>query len=135
MKALKVILWISAIGSGLSGFASAFLPWHIITGWIASSGVQPPGNESATIYMFRLGFMAYGMMGVFFGILATNPLKYGVMLPFAACFLICYALFRFVGGIAYQYPVGHYLGDFITGILFGVLILILRKRALKSKEG
>jgi len=132
MKVLKVILWISAIGSSLSGFVSAVLPWQMITGWIASSGIQPPGNEPATIYMFRLGFMAYGMMGVFFGILATNPLKYGVMLPFAACFLICYSLFRLVGGLLYQYPVWHYIGDFIIGIVFGILILILRKRALKS---
>jgi hypothetical protein len=134
VKALKIILWISAIGSSLSGFVTAILPWHVITGFIASSGVQPPGDEPSTIYMFRLGFMAYGMMGVFFGILARNPLKYGVMLPFAACFLVCYSLFRLVGGILYQYPIWHYMGDVITGIVFGVLILILRKRALKSSN-
>lgn len=133
MKGLKIILWISAIGS-LSGFVTAILPWHIITGWIALSGIHAPGNEPATIYMFRLGFMAYGMMGIFFAVLARNPLKYGAMLPLAACFLFCYALFRLVGGILYQYPVWHYIGDFIVGIVFGILILILRNRALKSTE-
>ena len=133
MKGLKIILWISAIGS-LSGFITSILPWHIITDWMTLTGIQPPGNEPATIYMFRLCFMAYGMIGVFLLVLARNPLKYGGMLPLAACFLIFYALFRLVCGILYQYPVWHYIGDFIVGIVFGISIFIFRKKALKSVE-
>ena len=133
MKALKIILWISAIGS-LSGFITAFLPWHIIMDWMILTGIKPPGNEPATIYMFRLGFMAYGMIGIFLLVLAKNPLKYEAMLPLAAGFLICYALFRLVGGILYKYPIWHYIGDFIVGIVFGIFILVLRKRVLKNAE-
>lgn len=131
MKGLKIILWISAIGC-LFGFIYAILPWQIMIHWMETTGIQPPGNEPATIYMFRLGFMAYGVLGIYLGILARNPLKYGAMLPLAAFFLVCYGSFRLAGGILYEYPIWHYIGDFIVDIVFGIVILILRKRALKS---
>jgi hypothetical protein len=132
MKALKIILWFAAISGGLSGFINAFLPWHLINEWMIYTETPTLGNEPATIYMYRLGFMAYGMFGVFLGILALNPLKYGAMLPFAASFLFCYASFRLVGGILYQYPIEKYVPDFVICFLLGSLILFLRKRVLKT---
>ena len=131
MKTLKIILWVSAIGC-LSGFINVIIPWPLITDWMLFTGVEPIGNEPASIYMFRLGFMAYGMMGIFFAILAKNPLKYGAMLPLSACFLIGYGLLRLVGGIIYQFPVWHYIGDFIVSIAFGVSIFVFRSRALNN---
>ena len=133
MKILKIILWISAIGC-LSGFINVLIPWPLITDWMLFTGVEPIGNEPASIYMFRLGFMAYSMMGIFFAILAKNPLKYGAMLPLAACFLIGYGLLRLTFGIIYQFPVWHYIGDFIVSIAFGASIFVLRRKALSKKE-
>ena len=130
MKTLKIILWFIAICAILSGFFNAILPWHIINDWMTITGSPNLGNEPATIYMYRICFMAYGMIGVFFGILARNPLRYGAMLPFAASFLLCYASFRLIGGVLYQYPIGLYIGDVVLNILLGFLILFLRKRIL-----
>ncbi len=133
MKILKIILWISAIGC-LSGFINVIMPWPLITKWMLFTGVEPIGNDPASKYMFRLGFMAYGMIGLFFIILAKNPIKYSTMLPLAACFLIGYGLLRLTFGIIYQFPVWHYIGDFIVSIAFGASIFVLRSRALNNAE-
>jgi hypothetical protein len=97
-------------------------------------GLLLKGKNEDKYNLERAGFMAYGMIGVFFGILARNPLKYGGMLPFAALFLFCYASFRLTGGILYQYPIGLYIGDVVLCILIGFLILFLRTRILRNSK-
>jgi len=74
------------------------------------------------------------MIGIFFVILARNPLKYGAMLPLAAYGLLCYGVFCLVGGIRYGLPVWTYSGDVIFGVVAGVLILVLRKKAMRANS-
>jgi hypothetical protein len=74
------------------------------------------------------------MIGIFFVILARNPLKYGAMLPLAAYGLVCYGIFCLVGGIRYGLPVWTYSGDVIFGVAAGVLILVLRKKTMRANS-
>ena len=76
----------------------------------------------------------FGMIGIFFVILARNPLKYGTMLPFAGYGLLCYGMFWFLGGLRYQLPVWTFSGDVIIGLVAGILILALRKRAMRAEQ-
>jgi len=75
-----------------------------------------------------------GMIGIFFVILAQNPPKYGAMLLLAAYGLLCFAVFCLVGGIRYGLPVWAYSGDVIFGVVTGVLILVLRKKATQANS-
>jgi len=133
MKGLKIILWICAICC-LLGFIAAALPWRAITALFHWVAVQPPPAEPLTVFVFRLFLAIFGMIGIFFVILARNPLEYGAMLPLAAYGLLCYGVFCLVGGIRYGLPVWTYSGDVIFGIAAGVLILVLRKKAMRANS-
>ena len=70
------------------------------------------------------------MTGIFFVILARNPISYGAMLLLAGYGLICFGIFYLVGGIRYGLPVWIYSQKSIFSALVGVLILIFRKKAI-----
>jgi len=84
--------------------------------------------------MFRLSLVLFGMIGIFFVILARDPLKYGAMLLLAAYGLVGYGIFSLVAGIRYGLPVWTYSGDVIFGIVAGLLLLTFRKRAMQTNS-
>ena len=131
MKGLKTVLWICAVCC-LSGFVFAALPWRAFTALCHWVGIQPPAAEAITVFMFRLSLAIFGMIGIFFVILARNPLKYGAMLLLAAYGLVCYGVFSLVGGLRYGLPVWTYAGDVIFGVVAGVLLVFFRKKAIRS---
>jgi hypothetical protein len=133
MKILKIILWICAIFC-LLGFIFAPFPWRTITAWFNWVGYQPPAAEPITVFMFRLCLALFGVIGIFFAILACNPLKYGAMLLLAAYGLMCYGVISLLGGIRYVLPVWMYAGDVIFGVIAGVLIIIFRKKAIQANS-
>ena len=133
MKAMKIILWITGICC-LAGFAAAALPWPTITSLFRWFGIQPPAAEPVTAFGFRLASAMSGMIGIFFLILARNPLKYGAMLLLAAYGLVAYGVFCLLGGIRYALPLYTYSGDFIFGVVAGVLLLVFRKRAMQTNS-
>ena len=133
MKGLKITLWICGVLCLLGGILAAF-PWRAIAGMCQWVGVQPPAAEPITVFMIRLCLVMAGMIGVFFIILARNPLKYGAMLLLAAYGLLCYGLFCLVAGIRYALPVWVYAGDVLFGFVTGALILMYRKRAMQANS-
>lgn len=128
MKGLKVVLWICAIGC-LLGFVFAALPWRVTVAWFQWTGAEPPTPDAITVYAFRLFMAVSGIIGIFFIILARDPLKYGAMVQFAAYGLLSYGVFCLVGGIKYPIPLGTYIGDVIFGVVAGLLLLIFRRKA------
>lgn len=106
MKGLKIILWICAI-SCLLGFVFAALPWRATAALFHLFGVPPPTAEPIIVYLYRLCLAMFGMIGIFFTILARNPLKYGAMLLLAAYGLLCYGVFCLVGGYDMDFQSGH----------------------------
>ena len=131
MKGLKIILWICAICC-LLGFIFAAFPWRAITALFNWVGLQPPVAEPITAFMFRLCLATFGMIGIFFVILARNPLKYGAMLLLAAYGLLFYSVFCLLGGIRYGFPIWTFAGDVVFGVVAGVLILTFRKKAIQA---
>ena len=133
MKGLKIILWICAICCLLE-FIAAALPWQAITAWYHGVRFQCSAAEPITVFIFRLFLAMFGMIGIFFVILARNPLKYGAMLLLAAYGLLCFGVFCLVGGIRYALPVWTYSSDVVFCVIAGVLILIFRKKAMRANS-
>ena len=133
MKGLKIILWITGICC-LPGFVFAALPWRVVTASCDWAGIQAPVALPITVLVYRLCCAMCGAIGVFFVILARNPLKYGRMLLLAAYGLAGYGILSLVGGIRYGLPAWTYSGDVIFGVVAGVLLLIFRKRAMQTNS-
>ena len=133
MKGLKIILWICAI-SFLLAFILAPIPWRAIIAWFQWVGIQPPAAAPITVFMFRISLAMFGMVGIFFVILAKNPLKYGAMLPLSAVGLFCYGVLSLVLGIRYGLPVWIYFNDVVFGLVTGVLILVFQKKAIQANS-
>jgi hypothetical protein len=130
MKGLKNTLWVCAIGF-LLNFIFAALPWQAMTAWANVFGVQMPAAEPWIVFAVRTLFTTYGMIGVFFVILARNPLKYGAMLLLAAYGLLLLGILELIGGIRYAFPLIIYIIDVIFCFITGVLILIFRREAIQ----
>ena len=131
MKGLKIVLWVCAV-SCLLGFAFGVLPWKAILAWFGFFGIQPPASDPITTYMLRLCMATFGLIGIFFVILARNPMKYGEMLPLAGFGILFMGFFSLLGGIRYGFPVWTYIIDFIFCIVAGVLVFILRKKTMET---
>ncbi|MCJ7774095.1 MAG: hypothetical protein MUP22_13300 [Desulfobacterales bacterium] len=129
MKGLKIILWICAI-SCLVGFVGAVVPWKVITALYQVFDVQPFTSEPVSVYTFRVFLVMTGMIGIFFVILARNPLKYDVMLKLAAYGLVFFGVICLLFGFIYWLPVWLYIGDALFCIIAGLLLLAFRKKVV-----
>jgi hypothetical protein len=129
MKGLKIILWICAL-CFLLEFIFVPLPWVSINAFFKWIGVEPIVAQPITVFGFRLSMALFGTIGIFFLILARNPLQYGDMLPLAAYGLICYGIIWFFGAMRYGLPVWAYFCDVILGLVGGLLILFFRKKVI-----
>ncbi len=128
MIGIKTILWIYAI-SFLLGSIFAILPWEVLTSWCDGMGIQPPIAEAFTVFVFRLFFVLCGMIGVFFAILAQNPMKYGAMLVLASYGMVIFGIFSLATSIRYGLPGWIYAKVVIFGVGAGLLLLFLRKNS------
>jgi hypothetical protein len=136
MKGLKITLWVCAI-SFLMGFIAAALPWQVLTSWCNQNGVLITTSEPLIVFLARISLMIFGMIGVFFIILARNPLKYGEMLPLAGYGLLLLGVLILIGSILYILPnalpiitITTLLKVFFYFVL-GALILLFRKGAIQ----
>jgi hypothetical protein len=133
MNALKIALWIIGIGC-LTAVLFLFLPWAVVESMVSWSGVELLPDTPILIYFYKVIFGVFGLIGVFFIILARNPFKYGSMLNLGAFGLILFGLLALILGFMIGIPPIVYLGDSLTGLVFGVAILIFSakcKQALK----
>ncbi len=139
MKGLKITLWICAIHFLLSFFFLP-LPWRAIIAWFNQYGVQISTSDPWTIFWLRLLLTTFGMIGVFFVILARNPLKYGEMLLLAAYGLLLLGVVVFIGSMLYVVPnelpiiITATIGKVFFYFILGVLILSFRKGAMQANN-
>lgn len=129
MKTVKSILWICAV-SCLLGFVAAVIPWKVITGFYQLFGIQPLPSDPVSVYTFRVFLVMTGMIGIFFVILARNPLKYEPMFKLTAYGLLCFGAFCLFFGIRYQLQYWLYFGDAFFCMLAGILLLVFRKKVV-----
>jgi hypothetical protein len=133
MKNLKITLWICGLGC-LSAIPFIFLPWRIIGDIVNWFGVEPIPDVAAIQYFTRIVFGVFGMIGIFFIILARNPLVYGLMIKLGGYGLITFGLLALILGVVLNITFSVFLGDAIFGIIFGIAILLFSSKAKKELE-
>jgi hypothetical protein len=128
MRALKVILWIIGIGLLIEAVASVLGPWNTIRDLLTRIGITDIPDTAFVAYFFKIASGVFGMVGIFFIMLARNPVGYGGMLNLAAYGMIAFGLLAAIIGPWMGVPLTICLGDAIFGLLFGCVIAILAAR-------
>lgn len=133
MKGLKIVLWICGI-TFLLGFIFLLIPWRVMAHWCGLLGMEVPLIAPLSVYVTRLLLVCSGLVGIFFMILAADPLRYGPMVQLGGWGLVLTGLVCLAGGIRYNLPFMIFGYDVIFCVLAGKLILVLRGRALREQS-
>jgi FtsH-binding integral membrane protein len=133
MKGLKIVLWVTAIGC-LTSVPFIFLPWAVVESIGSWFGVELLPGVPIAVYFFKIVLGVFGLIGVFFIILAKDPLKYGSMLNLGTFGLILFGLLALILGFSIGPPLIVYLGDGLSGLVFGFAILIFSFKASTGSE-
>ena len=128
MTSLKIALWICALGC-LAAIPFIVLPWGIIENIMMWFGLEPIPGIPAVMYFIRITCGVFGLIGIYFIILARNPLGYGPMLNLGAYGLIVFGLLALILGLNLNISLTVFLGDAIFGIALGSVIVFLSSRA------
>ena len=129
MKGLIIVLWITSILC-LVCFLGLIIPWTWISAILSFTDLDIAGYQGVEKYAARISCAGFGMIGIFFLILARNPSYYGTMISFGGYGLLVVSAFCLAWGIYYSFTWWNWLGDVLCcGILGGLILLF------KSKSG
>jgi len=131
MRALKICLWIAGVGCLLSVFG-IFLPMPVFESIAKFFGIELLPDSPLFMYAFRLMSATYAAVGVFFIILALQPMKYGVMVPFSGLGAVFVGVVCGIAGLLTAMPLWGFLGDSLSCLVLGVLILVFWQQAKQT---
>jgi len=131
MRALKICLWIAGVGCLLSVFG-IFLPMSVFESIAKFFGIELLPDSPLFMYAFRLMSATYAAVGVFFIILALQPMKYGVMVPFSGLGAVFVGVVCAIAGLLTAMPLWGFLGDSLSCLVLGVLILVFWQQAKQT---
>jgi len=131
MKGLKIALWVAAVGC-LAAVPFVVFPWTVLEAFTRWFGIEPLPDTPVVMYLFRVVCGIFGLIGIFFILLARNPLMYGPMLDLGAYGLIVFGLLALIVGASLGMPCTVFAGDALSGLILGIIIVILASRAKKE---
>ncbi len=131
MRGLKICLWIAGIGCLLGVFVM-FLPCRVVESLVNVFGGQLCPDCPLCLYALRTVSAACVGIGVFFVILALNPMKYGVMIPFTGLSAVFLGIVCGIAGVMVGMPPVWYLSDSLSCAVLGVLILVFWRQAKRT---
>ena len=126
---LRLFLAYTAIGWGVT-IIGVFLPSSSVADVIQYIG----GVDASEImkipmfdYWFRMAASVFGLIGIFYLILALNSEKYIAVMPLAAFFMLAECAVLFTAGIVLRLQPVPWLGDTLFCFLGGMGILLTMK--------
>ena len=125
-KAL-VILRIFLACAGFGWFISVFgifMPWSFVVEQLEGLGAENLPSDPMLNYWLRMTAGAFTFIGIFFFILAANPSKYSIVIPFAAGFLIIEGLILLAACLIFQLALLPSVFDSIFCLLIGTGIFL-----------
>ena len=135
MRALKTCLWIAGVLCLLSVFGM-FLPlsvWESIAKYFGVESFHLPDSPLVE-YAIRLMSATYVAVGVYLVILALNPMKHGIIVPFTGLAAVSLGVVCLITGLVVGMPVLWFLGDSIPCVVLGVLIFVFWQRGKQTSR-
>ncbi len=131
MRLLKICLWITGIGCLLSLFGM-FLPFSAWQSICKLFGIESFPDLPHVMYAPRVGSGTYVAVGIFFIILALDPLKYGVIVPFSGVAAVFVGVVCAIAGLLTKMALCWFIGDSLSCLILGVFILVFWQQAKKT---
>lgn len=133
MRALKVCLWVIGVLC-LAALVGLVLPMATLESMAGAFGDATFPKAPVVTYVVRTFSATFAAIGVFFILLARDPMRYGVMVPFAGVAAAALGVICGITGAATGIPLLWYLGDCVSCLLAGALVLVLWRRATADGE-
>lgn len=134
MRALKVCLSVSGV-LFLLGAVGLFLPDSM---WVSILNFF--GDESSDLsyspvgeYLIRVSLAMSSMIGVYLIVLALHPMKYPVLIPVTGLALLFLGVVCGVSGLVAAMPTMWFMGDSLSCLVLGILILLFWQKAKVSQ--
>jgi hypothetical protein len=134
MRALKICLWTAGILCLLSVFGM-FLPVRVVESIAKAFGAEAFPDSPVVPYVLRVMSATYVAVGAYFVILAQRPMDYGVLVPFTGLVAVFLGLVCAITGLAVAIPPLWLLGDALSCLVLGVLILVFWRQAKQTAGG
>jgi hypothetical protein len=128
MRGLKICLWVTGILC-LPAVIGLFLPLSVFESIAGFFGIETLPESPLIMYAIHTMVATYVGIGVFFIILAINPMKYGVMVPFSGIVAVLIGAVCVISGAMVGMPAIWYLGDTLSCAVLGILILEFWQKA------
>jgi len=125
-RKLRIVLYVAAAGCGLSVFGIV-LPWNWLSGWTAAWGLGgiPPGPLA--VYAIRTVSATFVFIGLFFLLIARDPVTYAPFLNLATAALLVIGLVCLIVGPSAGMRPPWYLVDFVFCWVTGFLLVAWRR--------
>jgi len=133
MRALKICLWIAGVGCLVSVFGM-FLPMSMLEFIVKAFGGEAIPDLPQCAYAIRVVSAAFVGVGVFFVILALNPMAYGVLVPFSGLSAVVLGIICLITGMAVGMPLLWFLGDSLSCLVLGILIFFFWRQAKQTSK-
>ena len=106
-----------------------FLPISVCQSVAKFLGVESLPDSPVFSYALRTVSATYVGVGIFFVILATAPMKYGVLVPVSAISAFLLGLFCAIAGLVTAMPTLWFMSDALVCMVLGVLIFVFWRQA------
>lgn len=128
MRALKMSLWVTGILC-LLAVVGLFLPFSACKAAAAFFGVESLSDSPLLMYCIRTMAATFVGIGAYFIVLASDPVKYGVLVPFSGAVMVFIGATCAVTGIMVKMPLLWVMGDTLSCLVLGALILVFWRKA------
>ncbi len=106
-----------------------FLPIRVVESLARAFGGEAFPDSPLVMYAVRVMSATYVAVGVYLVILALHPMKYAVLVPFTGLASVFLGVVCGITGLAVAMPPLWFLGDSLSCLVFGVLILVFWRQA------
>ena len=131
MRGLRAVLVVIGILCFLSSVPAVAAPWSSIVRWLGILGLDAPPAHPAVVYSMRIGSLAFALIGIFFLVLASDPLRYRPLLVLAVCGCWAVAICALAAGWISQMQPVWYVADVVSCALAGLLIVAFWPRGVQ----
>jgi hypothetical protein len=131
LRLLRIVLLFAAFAWGVSAFG-VFSTWDSAAQALQGMGAKPIAYDRMLDYWLRMASGAFTLVGVGYLLLAINPRKYALLLPWSGWLMVIEGIVLAGHGFRLGLPPFPFYGDIAACFAGGAAILALQKSAAQT---